>query len=811
MPLLYQYKNGMKFQRILSALGLAAALISCTFNSAILPIGDTPTPGPTPTFTPSPIPSATPTPEPVMRVENGDRAFFNGDYDTALALYNSAFQDSSDVNIRSAALWGKARVLYEDGRYPEAADALQLLITEYPSSAQLAHAYFLQGRAYCKLEKYAEAANDWQSYLTLKPNVLDAYAQEMRGDALFDAGNYTDAITSYNAAIHAPRIDDAILIDLKVAESHAKLGEYDQALALYDGIIARSTNDYIRAQAAYLSGKAYQAQGQSEEAYGKYRFAVENYPLSYYSYLSLVELVNAGAEVSDLDRGLVDYFAGQYDRALEALNRYINTHSINDGTAPYYRALTYRELRNYDAALDAFNFFIANYSSHPKWFDAWDEKAFIQAAYLGQYTNASHTLLDFVQAVPNSSRAPDYLMTAARDLERANHLEEAAKTWMRVVNEYPGNEQAPTAAFLAGIVQYRQEKYTDALDSFNRSLVISSTHEDLARAYLWIGKTQQKLGDTKAMQISWQQGQITDPGGYYSERCRDLLTDKSPFTPPIITKLNFDLTSERKDADAWVRLTFKLPEGTDLSGPGELASDPRFLRGTELWNLGLYEDARLEFENLRTSLSTDAVGNYRLANHLLELGLYRTAIFAARDTLTLAGLNDHQESMMAPPYFSHIRYGLYYSDLVIPAAQDEGLDPLFIFSVLRQESLFEGFIQSSAGARGLMQIIPETGQSIAANYGWPYGFTPDDLYRPLVSIKLGTHYLATNKKLLDGNQYAALAAYNGGPGNAVEWKQLAGDDPDLFLETVRFEETRNYIRNIYEIYVIYRRLYGAAQ
>jgi len=64
---------------------------------------------------------------------------------------------------------------------------------------------------------------------------------------------------------------------------------------------------------------------------------------------------------------------------------------------------------------------------------------------------------------------------------------------------------------------------------------------------------------------------------------------------------------------------------------------------------------------------------------------------------------------------------------------------------------------------------------------------------------------------LDGDLYAALAAYNGGPGNSQQWKQLSGDDPDLFLDSVRFEETRTYIQNIYEIYVIYKRLYGAAE
>jgi soluble lytic murein transglycosylase len=200
-----------------------------------------------------------------------------------------------------------------------------------------------------------------------------------------------------------------------------------------------------------------------------------------------------------------------------------------------------------------------------------------------------------------------------------------------------------------------------------------------------------------------------------------------------------------------------------------------------------------------------------LTNYLLDIGLYRSAIFAARQILTLAGLDEHTESMMAPPYFGHIRYGLYYSDLVIPDAQINGFDPLLVFSVIRQESLFEGFISSSAGARGLMQIVPSTGAQIVSELGWPINYDEKDLYRPDVSIALGTYYLEKNRGWLDGDLYAALAAYNGGPGNSLQWRELSGDDPDLFLESVRYEETRNYIRNIYEIYVIYKRLYGAAE
>ncbi|MCJ7435161.1 MAG: tetratricopeptide repeat protein, partial [Anaerolineales bacterium] len=272
----------MKITRLLPGLWLVTALLGCSFPSgsfpSVLPLGNTATPSITPTSTPSPIPTSTPPPGPTVRIENGDRALVNGDYDTALTLYHSAFQDSSDPAIRSAALWGKGRVLFEEGRYAETVDTLQQIIVNYPDSPEVTHAYFLQAEAFNKLERYAEAADAWKVYLSLRPNVLDAYTQELRGDALFAAGNYTDALGAYNAAIQAPRIDDAIMIDMKVAQSRVELGDIEQAQALYNGIIARSTNDYIRAQAAYLSGLAYQAKGQNEEAYGKFRLAVENYP-----------------------------------------------------------------------------------------------------------------------------------------------------------------------------------------------------------------------------------------------------------------------------------------------------------------------------------------------------------------------------------------------------------------------------------------------------------------------------------------------------------------------------------------------------
>ncbi|MBM3124931.1 MAG: tetratricopeptide repeat protein [Chloroflexi bacterium] len=800
----------MTFRRRLFGAWLALSLAACSVLEELptLPPGWTLTPSLTATPQATSTPTITPTPLPNARVSVGDRAFFNGDYENALIHYQTAYQDSPDPMIRAGGKWGEARVWFVEGRYEDSLNSLQTLINEFPGTEYFHQAYFLQGLAHYRLGSYRSAADSWQTYLTLRPGFLDAYTQELRGDALFNAADYAQALSAYKAAIQAPHLGDAISVDLKVASTYGELGDNASALALYDGIITRASNDYIKAQAMYEAGLVHRTLGQVDEAQNRFLFAVENYPLSYYSYLSLIELLDAGVEVNELDRGLVDYFAGQYDVAIAAFTRYLDSTPDHDGTAYYYRALSFRDLGNFDAALQDYSTFLSNFSGHPRWGDAWGEKAFIEWSQKRDYPTAAQTLLEFVQSMPNSTLAVDYLMSAARIYERGNLYDQALQTWSRVGNEYPASEQASTAVSLMGVIYFRQGDYPAALESFNRSLSLSVRPEDLARAYLWIGKSRERLGNAEEARAAWLEAQSRDPGGYYSERARDLLSGRTPFEPPSSTNLSPDISRMRADADSWVRLTFNLPADTDLSGMAELASDARIIRGTELWRLDLYEDARAEFEDLRASIELDPVGNYRLTNYLLDLGLYRTAIFTARQTLTLAGLDEHTESMMAPPYFGYVRYGPYYSDIVLSNAALYGLDPLVLFSVIRQESLFEGFVKSTAGARGLMQIIPSTGAQLNSILGWPIAYTEDDLYRPHVSIAYGSRYLADNRNIQDGDLYAALAAYNGGPGNAAAWKELAGDDPDLYLESVRFQETRDYIRNIFEIYVIYKRLYA---
>jgi soluble lytic murein transglycosylase len=770
----------------------------------------TPLPLPTSTFTPTLVPTFTPTPVPEVRVASGDHALFNGDYDTALSEYSAALVASADPAIQEAATLGQGRIYYLTGDYPNALNEFRLVTERYPGNIQAADAYYFLGETYMQLDRFSEAADAFASYLTIRPGILDAFINERRGDAFTANADYSPALASYISAVQSSRLPTNFALELKLAQTYTYLGDYVTSGVVYDDIYNRTSSDDIKAQVDYARGQMYAVLGQVDQATAAYVDAVFNFPHAYYSFLSLVELVDAGYPVSDLQRGLVDYDAGQYGVALSAFDRYIALNPSDASTALYYKGLILREQGDAVNAISLWNTVIQGDSTSSIWDSAWEDKAYTQWAYQDDYAGAQKTLLDFVAASPTHHRAAEFLFDAARVAERDNRLADAATLWQRVVAEYPNSEYVFRSLFLAAISHYRLGDYAAAQTAFWQAKDVATTPADKAGAYFWVGKSQAAQGDTSSAQTTWQQAASIDPTGYYSERARDLLNNVAPFTPPSIIDLGIDHQSELKQAELWMRTTFNFPADTDMSVPGPIASDQRFVRGQEFWRLGLYDQAEAEFNNLRDEAAGDPLTSYRLAVYLSDLGMYRQAILAARQVLDLAGMDD-ASTLTAPVLFSHIRFGTYYPDLVAPGAQESNFSPLLIWSTIRQESLFDPSIQSSAGAYGLMQVLPVTGEDIASRLGWPTNYTQSDLLRPRVNLTLGQDYLADQRDSLSGDLYAALAAYNGGPGNAAVWQSLAKGDPDLFVEVVRFDETRNYLMGIYEVFSIYSRLYARAQ
>ena len=149
----------------------------------------------------------------------------------------------------------------------------------------------------------------------------------------------------------------------------------------------------------------------------------------------------------------------------------------------------------------------------------------------------------------------------------------------------------------------------------------------------------------------------------------------------------------------------------------------------------------------------------------------------------------------------------------LPANKVAAVDAAAIYAVARQESRFQINAVSSAGARGLMQLMPGTAKDTAKKIGLSYSpakLTSDPLY----NTKLGASYLDTQLETYDGSLILAAAAYNAGPGNANKWIKAFGDprsktvDPVLWVEQIPFQETRKYVQRVFGNYMVYRARLG---
>jgi tetratricopeptide (TPR) repeat protein len=172
--------NAMKSLRILLILGLVAVLLACSFIPAIPvnPFGPTATPSASATPTATATSTPTPTPSPAIRIESGDQALFNGDYDRARAEYRQAYNQSADAETRAEALWGLARTEFEAGDYKAAIETFRQLVSEHPESIRAAQAHYLLGEAYSAQNLFAEAATEYGAYASARSGVLDAYQRK---------------------------------------------------------------------------------------------------------------------------------------------------------------------------------------------------------------------------------------------------------------------------------------------------------------------------------------------------------------------------------------------------------------------------------------------------------------------------------------------------------------------------------------------------------------------------------------------------------------------------------------------------------
>lgn len=766
----------------------------------------TPPPTLTPTATATPTPTLTPTATPVSseRLATARQAFTWGDYARAQQEFAALRADpgASADERREAVYWlGRSRLGGQE--YAGAATALLDFVAGYPDDGRAPAAQFMVGRAYAGLGDSRNAIAAYRRYLQLdKTLAMDAYEGIAR--AALQLADYDQAVQAYTDGLRYAS-DNAWLVYMRegIAQVELARNRPREAVKQYDAILEVARIDAYRAQILYQAGQALSAAGDQAAAQQRYLAAVNGYPTTRYAYLALVELVNAGVAVDDFQRGLVDYHAKVYQPAVDALTRVVQaTPAARGGDAVWYLALSLKKNGNLTQSIERFREMIKSFPQNTNAGQAWLE---IADAYnlRGDPALALETYAEFVKQQPESPLAPRALWLAAILRAANNDMAAAAAAYRDLATRYPQAEDSPEALFRAGLLDYRRAEFQSARTTWQSLVERYPNSQSAIGGRFWLGKAWLALGDTERAAEAFRTAAGWAPGNYYGLRAAEMLQgvaarlSTSPATP-----LN-DLPGSQAETEAWLLEWLGRPDVKSPSAlSGEIAQHPAWRRGTALLDVGRRVDGLKELEKVKDHFWNDPLAVYQLALAFRDREAYRLSILCAERVTWSSPVKSRAQ---VPRFLAQLSHPPYFRELVEAEAQAYGFDPLLLLALMRQESLFEPSITSSADARGLAQVIPPTGEWIAGRLG-ATDWTADDLWRPIVSVPFGAYYLDVQLAAFDERIIPALVAYNAGPGNSRKWL-TAEPDMDIFVETMAYSEPRRYVRIIYDNYNQYRRLY----
>ncbi len=360
--------------------------------------------------------------------------------------------------------------------------------------------------------------------------------------------------------------------------------------------------------------------------------------------------------------------------------------------------------------------------------------------------------------------------------ESAGNDARARAIYEEIVERYGSSRAALTARFRLGVLAFMDQDYAGARQHFDRLRRRHGlgTHQGL-RATYWSARArlaEGKPGQAAEAERLFRQVQARNPFGYYGL-----------------------LSAERAGIDPWANLT-RGPEPKEI----EPAVGQKLVLVDLLRMAGLDEEARSILESVASARSRKPEETLGLALALAQRGFGQEAV----------SLGWQAHSRLGTWSFNVLRaiYPLAFREIIVAEARDRELDPYLVAAMARQESAFATDVVSRAGARGLMQIMPQTGRSLADRLG-VNDYSDDLLFHPEINVHLGAAYFADLQRRY-GELQIALVAYNAGPTRARRWRERPAykADPELFAERIPLSETRTYVKSVQTWYRIYRQLYG---
>ena len=653
---------------------------------------------------------------------------------------------------------------YQQGRYSAALSSLP----DPASSATTAVADFAllyRANSFLAMEKPDEALRYFRLLQSRFP-ASSRLGESIRGEAQawLKLGKPVEAL----AALRNPKLEEtAESLDLR-ARCHEEAGERTEAADLY----LRLYSDFVTYKQSSLALQRLQAIAPKSAGPGS----------NYRMFLRRAEnLVRAGknAEARDLllmlgktkapgpegyQRGALlmaqtEYNLGKAEPALKYLKAVTKADPSMHAQALYLEGAVYRRLE--------------------------DEDAFLS------------TRDEAVRLYPRSPHTERLLNSVATYFDVADRLEDASAAYKVLVERFPGGEYAQRARWRLPTFDYANRNYEGALRGFWDYITHHPEPGNAAAALYWMGRCYADLQDYGRALYLYGRAKSLANDSYYGQLSREA---ESSLKQAGETRSH---SYEGIDSEQVKRLAESLsfPHAA-IEAPTEPAQRSieraRQLAAADLLDLAL---AELRWATRR--LPEDRAIRFVMARVYEAKEEYQGVIATLRevfpnyDRLPYHALPEEVWNLFFP-----VRHWKY----IVARAGKNGIDPVMVLALIRQESAFQEDARSSANARGLMQVLPGTGRRIAREAGvGPY--TSGKLYQPETNIALGIHYMTELLERYPGRIELMLAAYNAGENRVERWLEDFGNvNLPEFVERIPFSETRGYVKQVLTNAAHYRRI-----
>jgi soluble lytic murein transglycosylase len=604
------------------------------------------------------------------------------------------------------------------------------------------------------------------------------YARYYTGMALMRLERYAEADTVF-ADLAARQIDGHLPEDAAFALAQVREAQkdYKGAVATYESLVTRKL---AQPHVAWLR------LGLAADLAGTPMRSVDALRRAYYDFPSTAESDRAGEALSKQDVELESAFAAKELARADALyqaRRWTGAKASYDRVRPFVTgaerdrvalrmAAADVSLGRYREGRDALRPFLTGALAEEAHFH-------VVNAVRGLKLTSEHRTLarEFVEKFPASPFGEEILNNLASAHIIDDEDAEADGVFREILERYPAGRFAERAAWKAGWWAYRQGRFSDALQFFDKGSA-QFPRSDYRPSWLyWAGRAAQQAGDVETGVARLKLTATDYHNSYYGR---------------LAVKL---LQGERGAAIA------PTLQRQPLAAP----AIPTAGRIATLLSLGLNREAMNELQYAQRVWGDSPMLQATIAVTHRRMGNVRAGINAMKRAypqyLAAGG-----ETM--PSEILQIIFPVDYWPLLQKYAKDRGLDPYTVAALVAQESNFDPVVVSHANAYGLMQILPSTGRSYARKLG-VRPFSTNRLKDAEINVRLGTQIFADDIRKFGGVHFA-LAAYNAGASRVVRWqREKPGLPQDEFIDDIPFPETQNYVKRILGTAEDYRYLYSA--